>query len=557
MNTLSNKEVAAMFDLLADLMTIADENPFKIKGYSIASFRISKLTSPLLEMSEQDIRKIENIGPAVVSMIEELKATNKLNVLEQYLKATPPGIIELLRIKGLGAKKVRQLWLELEIESIGELAQACEENRLATIKGFGKKTQENIYQSIQYIQASKGKVLLAQVYDWAHDFHQNLQAQFPQNKFYLVGDIVRQMNEVECVEWISDLSFEVWKGVFDTYSIARIEANENTLMIVIEGFPKIKISKISGTQLGLQLLQANASKAFFDTFCQDFTLANNLTSEESIFESCELPFIIPALRETQNYADLVAAKKHFIPIQESDIKGLIHCHSTWSDGVNTLEEMAKACIAKGLEYMVITDHSMVAFYAQGLEPERIIAQHQEIAALNKKLHPFRIFKGIEADILGQGDLDYNESIWKSFEIIIASVHSNLRMDAEKANERILKVLDNPFVKILGHSTGRLLLSRQGYPVDLKLVIDKCAQNNIVIELNANPRRLDLDWTWINYALDQGVKISINPDAHSIKGIDDIRFGVLSAQKSLLSPEQNLSSFGLEKFFSYFNLSPSY
>lgn len=556
MNTLSNKDVAALFDLLADLMTIADENPFKIKSYSIAAFRISKLPNPVLEMSDQDIRNIENIGPAVVRMIEELKHTQKLNILELYLLQTPPGIIELLRIKGLGAKKVRQLWLELEIESVGELAQAIEENRLASIKGFGKKTQENIYQSIQYFQASKGKVLLAQVYNRAQNFNQKLQAQFPRNKFYLVGDISRQMNEVESVEWISDLNFEDWKAIFSSYSINHIEAQENTLMIEIEGFPKIKISKASSTQLGLQLLKANSSKEFFDTFCQDFSFENSLPSEEAIFESCQLPYINPALREAQNYAALVVEKKSFNPIQESDIKGLIHCHSTWSDGVHTIEEMAKACIEKGLEYMVITDHSMAAFYAQGLTPEMLTVQHLEIAELNKKLHPFRIFKGIEADILGSGELDYNESIWKTFDIIIASVHSNLNMEKEKANERVLKALDNPYIKILGHSTGRLLLSRQGYPIDLKLIIDKCAQKNIAIELNANPRRLDMDWTWINYALEQGVKISINPDAHRIKGIDDIRFGVLSAQKSLLTPEHNLSSFSLEKFSSYFNLSLS-
>jgi DNA polymerase (family 10) len=231
-----------------------------------------------------------------------------------------------------------------------------------------------------------------------------------------------------------------------------------------------------------------------------------------------------------------------MPIQVESIRGLIHCHSTWSDGANTIEEMAKACLDNKWEYMVLSDHSASAFYANGLKSDRVAAQHQQIDELNKKLAPFRIFKSIESDILNDGSLDYEATVLSSFDLIIASVHSNLRMIEETATNRLLKAIENPFTTILGHPTGRLLLSREGYPIDHKRIIDACAEHKVAIEINAHPRRLDLDWKWLDYAIEKGVFISINPDAHALAGLSDVRYGVLIAQKSLLTPAMNLSSF---------------
>jgi DNA polymerase (family X) len=237
-------------------------------------------------------------------------------------------------------------------------------------------------------------------------------------------------------------------------------------------------------------------------------------------------------------------------IQPSDIRGIIHSHSTWSDGSNSIEEMAAACIKKGLEYLVISDHSKSAFYANGLNEERIIAQQQLIDDLNKKIAPFRIFKSIECDILNDGSLDYGNDVLSSFDLVITSVHSNLKMTEEKAMTRLLKAIENPYTTILGHMTGRLLLSRPGYPVDHVRIIEACKANKVVIELNAHPRRLDMDWRFIRNAVSQGVLISIDPDAHAIDGYDDNRYGVLAAQKGGLSKEQNLSSFSLTDFEKY-------
>jgi len=237
-------------------------------------------------------------------------------------------------------------------------------------------------------------------------------------------------------------------------------------------------------------------------------------------------------------------------IQVGDIRSIIHSHSNWSDGTNTIEEMAAECKKRGLEYLVISDHSQTAYYAKGLKEERILEQHHYIDSLNSKLFPFKIFKSIESDILNDGNLDYPENVLKSFDLVIASVHSNLGMTEEKATARLLKAIENPYTTILGHMTGRLLLSRNGYPLDHKKIIEACAANNVVIELNAHPRRLDIDWRWIEFALENGVLLSINPDAHALSGFEDIKYGVLAAQKGGLTKENNLSSYGLKEFEAY-------
>ena len=237
-------------------------------------------------------------------------------------------------------------------------------------------------------------------------------------------------------------------------------------------------------------------------------------------------------------------------IQPKDITAIIHSHSKWSDGNNTIEEMAKSAIEKGLQYLVISDHSKTAFYANGLTEERLKAQHAEIDELNEKLKPFKIFKSIESDILNDGSLDYSDDVLNSFDIVIASVHSNLKMNEEKAMMRLLNAIKNPFTSILGHCTGRLLLSRAGYPVNHNNLIDACAEYNVVVELNANPRRLDMDWRYINYCIEKNVLISIDPDAHSVKAFEHTKYGVLAAQKAGITKEQNLSSFSLEQFESF-------
>jgi DNA polymerase (family 10) len=272
-------------------------------------------------------------------------------------------------------------------------------------------------------------------------------------------------------------------------------------------------------------------------------------SEQSIFDQVGIPFIPSPQRESPEIISNKSIQQRKT-IQVSDIKGIIHSHSTWSDGIHTIEQMARAAKEAGYEYLVISDHSKSAFYANGLQADRILAQHKEIDALNKKLAPFVIFKSIESDILNDGSLDYPEDVLESFDIVIASIHSNLKMTEEKAMMRLLNAINNPYTSILGHPTGRLLLSRKGYPVNHEALIEACANNNVVIELNAHPRRLDMDWRFIASATEKEVLISINPDAHAVEGFKDCKYGVLVAQKAGLTAGQNLSSFTLQEMMEF-------
>jgi DNA polymerase (family 10) len=297
------------------------------------------------------------------------------------------------------------------------------------------------------------------------------------------------------------------------------------------------------------LFETSCSEEFLLAWKEKFSITTE-QAEEDYFSKHKINFIPAFLREDPEWINLASEAPLPAFVTYDDIRGIIHSHSNWSDGSNTLEEMASECKARGLEYLVISDHSKSAFYANGLNEERIAAQHQQIDELNKKLAPFRIFKSIECDILNDGSLDYSNDILASFDLVITSVHSNLKMSEEKAMNRLLRAIENPYTTILGHMTGRLLLSRPGYPVDHHKIIDACRANHVVIELNAHPRRLDMDWRFIRKATSKGVLISIDPDAHALDGFDDNHYGVLAAQKGGLTKEQNLSSFSLPAFESF-------
>ena len=272
---------------------------------------------------------------------------------------------------------------------------------------------------------------------------------------------------------------------------------------------------------------------------------SNVDEEEKIFTNASLPYIPSFLREKRNILSNTGLVTDVV--QTNSIRGLIHAHSTWSDGSYTIEAMATELIKLGFEYLVISDHSKAAFYANGLNEQRITEQHKYIDELNLKLAPFKIFKSIECDILNDGSLDYGNQVLSSFDLVITSIHSNLDMDQDKAMRRVMGAITNPYTTIMGHMTGRLLLRRKGYPVDHKAIIDACAEHHVVIEINANPNRLDMDWRWIDYAMEKGVMLSVNPDAHTIEEFHNIKYGVLVAQKGGLTKERNLSSYSLKEF----------
>ena len=551
-----NYEIAEYFSLLSKLMDIHGENPFKTKSYANAAFTLDKLTEPVTEMDPAQLFSIRGIGEAIGKKVQQIIASNHLDLLDEYIQKTPPGIIEMIKIKGLGPKKIATIWKELEIESVGELLYACDENRLINYKGFGAKTQQNIKEALEFYLQHQGSYLYQELENITASLLLALGQNFPNEQHSIVGGYARQMESLDFLEVLTTLSKEKLL-TFLTEKNFDCSSQEDYLSSKGADQFEIRWYFSDPNQFIFNQFKLNSSESFWEAIqaLPNYTAAklDNATfkEEQEIFNALDLGFIPPAQREIPTIIEKVAGKKALPKtIQATDIKGIIHSHSTWSDGIHTIEEMAKAAINKGYEYLVISDHSKSAFYANGLSAERIIAQHKEIDALNKKLAPFVIFKSIESDILNDGSLDYPDEILDLFDIVIASVHSNLKMTEEKAMMRLLNAVANPYTSILGHPTGRLLLSRKGYPVDHTTLIEACAEHNVVLELNAHPRRLDMDWRYIEEAVNKDVLISIDPDAHEIDGFDDCKYGVLVAQKAGLKASQNLSSFDLSEMMEF-------
>ncbi len=551
-----NYEIAEYFSLLSKLMDIHGENPFKTKSYANAAFTLDKLTEPVTEMAPAQLFSIRGIGEAIGKKIQQIITTNHLDLLDEYIQKTPPGIIEMIKIKGLGPKKIATIWKELEIESVGELLYACDENRLINYKGFGAKTQQNIKEALEFYLQHQGSYLYQELENITASLLLALGQNFPNEQHSIVGGYARQMESLDFLEVLTTLSKEKLL-TFLTEKNFDCSTQEDYLSSKGADQFEIRWYFSDPNQFIFNQFKLNSSESFWEAIqaLPNYAAAklDNATykEEQEIFNALDLGFIPPAQRELPTIIEKVAGKKALPKtIQATDIKGIIHSHSTWSDGIHTIEEMAKAAINKGYEYLVISDHSKSAFYANGLSAERIIAQHKEIDALNKKLAPFVIFKSIESDILNDGSLDYPDDILDLFDLVIASVHSNLKMTEEKAMMRLLNAVANPYTSILGHPTSRLLLSRKGYPVDHTTLIEACAEHNVVLELNAHPRRLDMDWRYIEEALSKDVLISIDPDAHEVDGFDDCKYGVLVAQKAGLKASQNLSSFDLSEMMEF-------
>lgn len=530
-------------------MDIHGENSFKAKSYASAAFSIDKLPVELSTLSADKIVAQKGIGESTGKRILEQLETGTLSLLNEYIAKTPAGIIEMLNIKGLGPKKISTIWKELEIETLGELLYACNENRLTLYKGFGEKTQHNIRESIEFYFGSLGSYLYQQMEGFAEKADQKLRESFPGAIFLSTGSYRKQDEIVHILEWVTTCSSNELHTFFSAQQFQIISTDNKYIAVKSADNISLGFHCTDTKQCFSKLFETSCSDEFFSAWknSMGWKPEQSYSSEEAIFEEAGIPFIPPFIREKESI--IVEAKNNQLPtfIQPGDIKGIIHSHSTWSDGSNTLEEMALAAIERGFEYLVISDHSRSAFYASGLDIDRVYAQHQQIDELNQRLAPFRIYKSIESDILNDGSLDYPDEVLADFDLVIASIHSNLKMQEEKAMMRLINAIENPYTSILGHMTGRLLLSRNGYPVNHAHIIDACAANDVVIELNAHPRRLDIDWRWIDLALAKGVLISIDPDAHHIDGYDDCRYGVLAAQKAGLTKAYNLSSFSKNDF----------
>lgn len=560
---MTNKDISKILQRTASFMELHGENPFKVRSYTGTAFQIEKLEIKLSETATE-LYKDHGISAGMASKIAEIVETGTYSDLEKLTENTPKGVIDMLGLKGIGAKKIRTIWQELGIETLQQLKEACQEGKIAVLKGFGDKTQKLIIEQIDFKNANAGKLHYAKAETFALELQKHLKETIKDAEVEIAGQIRRNAEIVDILSLVVSAadSSKVKSALSELNEIEYQEKSSSPFVwkgIIKENDLKVEVHMAQPDQFTNELFLQTAAPAHLAIKVgeegkplRSLVLENNFTSEESIYEQIGWSFIPPELREGTFEAE--AAKNNSIPqlIEEKDLKGILHNHSTYSDGQNSLREMAEHCKELGYEYLGITDHSKTAFYANGLTEDRIKQQHEEIDKLNEELAPFKIFKGIESDILTDGSLDYADDVLASFDFIVASIHGNLKMTEEKAMMRLLKAIENPYTTILGHMTGRLLLKREGYPVNHEKIIEACAKHNVVIEINSHPWRLDIDWRWVRPALDAGVMLSLNPDAHETAGYQDMRYGLLVGRKGGLTAAQNLNSLSKEEIEKYFN-----
>lgn len=576
---MSNEEIVEVLELTVKLMELHNADAFKTRAFGSAAFNLDRFKdAELASLSADELTKIQGVSKNMAGKLVQLVATGHLAELDELLAQTPVGVLEMFKIKGIGPKKIGTIWRDLGIETLEGLQAACESGQIAKLKGFGEGTQQKILDSMAFLRSQAGKLRMDKGEALATLILEELQPHFTQ--VAITGEVARKCEIVETIQlvvgtespvaaariigsvgWLvqnpKESSPFVWRGKIQDRSQATdlppqgeeievkktLEVNVEIQFVQPERFENERFISDSAhahlftkTPSGHTLLSlANTAQAF--------------VSAEEIYQSAGLPYIVPEMREGLGEFDWRSTHANEDLVEWQHLRGILHNHSTYSDGKHSLEQMARFCQELGFEYLGIADHSQTATYAQGLNEERVEQQHAEIDRLNQTFAqefstPFKILKGIESDILGDGSLDYPESILKTFDFVVASVHSNLNMNLEKATTRLLRAIENPYTTILGHPTGRLLLARAGYPIDYKLIIDACAQNGVVIEINASPWRLDLDWRWIRYCMEKGVMLSINPDAHEKNGYYDMHYGVAVGRKGGLTKDMTFNTLSL-------------
>ena len=538
---MTNKEIAKNLDFMANLMELHDENQFKIRSYQNAYNIIRQVESSVFDMELDELIKIKGIGKSIAQDIIELKTIGKINYLDQLLDKTPEGVIDLMKIKGIGPKKIRTLWYDLSVESLGELEYAIKENRLSLLKGFGEKTQENILRQIEFLNSNKGKLLFYKADFVANELLKILKKSFPESRFTVTGELRRMMPVISKIEILTNTH----PGMIKSFNHPEIVYDGNNFI-----YNNYKIYFIHSKT------DSFGSDLFFTTGPEQFTekfIIENYKEENSVFASNSVPFIFPHLRDNSVAMENPLNSKFDELVRYEDIKGVLHNHTFWSDGSDKILDMANYYKELGYEYMLISDHSKSAFYANGVKEGDISGYLEDISEANNTIEDFSIFSGIESDILHDGSLDYDDKTLSLFDVVIASVHSGLRMDIGKATNRILNAIANPYTKILGHPTGRILLSREAYPLDFDRIFEACSKHNVVIELNANPLRLDIDWQHIEKIQDMGIKVSINPDAHSRFEVKYLDYGVIMAQKGGLRKQNCLNAMKCGDFEKWMNV----
>jgi DNA polymerase (family 10) len=540
-------EVARLLDEFGRRALLYGGNPYRAKAYLRAAERVALLTEPLVDLvKQQRLQDIPGVGDAIAGVITQLCQTGSYPSLEKMRADVPESVLEMLTIPGLRPDKVMKLHKELRINTIEELETAVREDRLKAIKGMGPALQRKILAGLEARQSAKA----ARHVHRAEELLSAAEESFKRSslnlkKIMIAGDLRRGC------ELVSNLALAAEQPGGKT---SRLQFGELTLYVAAPSRFGAALLFATGSESHLGQLQKLASKKGFSLnetgLYRDQKLVAAQTETE-IYNALGLSFIEPELREGRG--EIALARKKQLPtlVRLEDIHGILHAHTTGSDGVNTLRQMAEATRKRGYSYFGVADHSKSAHYAGGLSIEEIIAQHEFIDELNAEYGAeFQIFKGIESDILPDGSLDYPDEVLARFDFVVASVHGQFRKDRASQTERILRAVANPYTTILGHMTGRQLLRRPGYDVDIDAILAACAERGVAVEINANPWRLDLDWRWHQRGLELGSIFSINPDAHSTSEIDLTRWGLAMARKGGVPRERVLNALDLSSFREY-------
>lgn len=558
---MTNSEIVDLLELTGRLMELHEQDAFRTRTFTSAAFNLDKSTADLATLPVEELVKLPGVGKSLAAKIREIAETGHLAELDELLAQTPAGVMDMFRIKGLGVKKIGTLWRELGIDTIHDLRQACETGRVASVKGFGVGTQDKILAALEFLQEQTGKIRMDKAAMLANLLHDELAKHV--ERVEISGQVRRKAQEVDKVQLLVQTSDPV-STMLNLNSLPGLEQNK------AESSPFAWRGRMQGFDVGVELLLNPAEQIDRQLFIQtaaephlqqvgtggmsllQAAYTSQDASEPAIYERAGLPYIVPEMREDDFAFRWASRYRTDDLVTWDDLRGTLHNHSTWSDGKQSVADMANYCRELGLTYFGIADHSKTASYAGGLDAERVRQQQLEIDQLNLTYgSDFRIFKGIESDILGDGSLDYDEATLATFDYVVASVHQTLTMSLEKATNRLLRAIENPYTTILGHPTGRLLLAREGYPIDHKVIIDACAEHKVVIEINASPYRLDIDWRWIDYAMQQGVMLSINPDAHDFAGLLDMHYGVAIGRKGGLIKKMTFNTLTLSEMADYF------
>lgn len=543
---IDKKKLISELEQIADLMEFKGENSFKVGAFRNGAFTIRRIEEDINQLIENNhLSKVKGIGKALFEVVNDFYVHGESKLLKELKSELPSTLLELFNVRGIGPKKIKQLYTELDIDSIPKLESACLNDKVAGLKGFGKGTQDKILNSLLEMKKAAGFILL----DEADLIIEKISSLLNKNKSVFRWEICGEHRR-KC-EVVSSLIFLVEcidKIIFDN---DELDFDYQDDSILIKNFKiEVRIYFSSKNEFISKLIELTGDDAFLNSinFKNNFI---NADSEEDYFNQIKIKFIPPEFRESLFIEKSLLPKLKKSNLSEKDFQGFLHFHTIYSDGINKLEDMIKSALDFGYKYFAVCDHSKSAFYANGLAEDRIEKQHDEIKTISKKLN-VKIFKGIESDILTDGSLDYDKSILKKFDFIVASIHSRFNLSKDEMTQRVIKAVENPYTDVLAHPTGRLLLARSAYEIDLFKVIDACIQNDVAIEINSNPKRLDLDWRMLYYAREKGVKFSINQDAHSIEQINYLKYGVMIAQKGGVQPNEVINCYDEKSFIKFLN-----